>query len=199
MFAYCLYNAWKHLDGKMTLDGLVAGKHLDAEMTLNGLAMAMANSDLNEIDKKKATAAILNAGKNCIEPFVPKPKTEASANDENILPYKYSRHIRASVVDLCRKLNFAANERTTAEDMAIEFVSKSLHSTRRPASIAGIIIWVCSLMHKRQVNVQLLAKYSVKPKTLLETYNELEKHFRDLEALKKFGNWEEYSNNLRAP
>ena len=117
--------------------------------------MAMAESDLNGLDKQKATGAINQAGKKWIEPFVRIPKTEAGANDE-------SKHVTKFVRKLCHKLNFDSDEKMTAQDMAIELVKKSLHSDSNPTSIAGFIIWVCWLLRERKVDFKLLEEYSVK-------------------------------------
>ena len=178
MHAYCLHHA---------------GEYLGKQITLNDFVVAMADSDHNGLDKQKASGAINQAGKNWIEPFVRIPKTEAGANDE-------SKHVTKFVRQLCHKLNFDSDEKMTAEDMAIELVKKSLHSDSKPASIAGFIIWVCSLLRERKVDFKLLEEYSVKRRTLLKTYRKLHSNLRELATLEnKFGKWEEYCNKLRAP
>ena len=112
--------------------------------------------------------------------------------------HKASQGLKAHVSRLCRVVGFQFRERKIAEEMAPEVV-KSLSVRRKPASTAAVIVWICSLLHGREVDLNLLSKHSVSVKVLRETYNEL---YPDLEILvptSTFGEIKEWILKLRAP
>lgn len=145
-----------------------AGKQLSQQKPMEEYAQAM---DLTLSD-------IYQAGK-IILPFIhaedayylPKPENDRTRAiqksglwDLDSLQ-KSSQGLKAHISRLCHMLGFQFRERKIAEDMALEVV-KSLSVRRKPASTAAIIVWICSLLHGREVDLKFLSNNSVSVKTL---------------------------------